>query len=370
MQSVEAGIIKEVFEDAINYSKSGTLLRQVINVINSNFDFNKSKERHILNDVYEDILSNLSNSKATGEFYTPKALTNFIVEMIDPRLGQKVLDPACGTGGFLISAIEHLLKQKPSSEQMDQMGELINGKELKQMPHLLCMTNMILHGIDKPVGIKRGSSLSKPINDIKGSEKVDVIVANPPFGGVVKQGEEQNFPPALRSKETADLFLILMMNLLKPAGRVGLVLPDGILFGDGSQAKLKKELLENFNVHTIVKIPSGAFIYTPISTNLIFFEKGKPTKEVWYYQIQPPVGSKSYGKTKPISDKYFEECKQWWNNRTENEVAWKVDIKTIVEKNYNLDFKNPHVSQQEEELSYQEIVDRIKANLEESLKLI
>ncbi len=368
--SVQTGIVKEVFEDAINFSKSGTLTRQIINIINDNFDFNKSQDRHILNDVYENILSNLSSSKATGEFYTPKPLTNFIVQMVNPRLGEIVLDPACGTGGFLVNTIEHLREQNPSSEDVATFGQNLRGKEIKQMAHLLCMTNMILHGVDNPVGITRDSSLSQPIKDIKLAEKVDVIVANPPFGGVVKQGEEKNFPPALRSRETADLFLILIMNLLKSNGRAGLVLPDGILFGGGSQAKLKKELLETCNVHTIVKIPSGAFIYTPISTNLIFFEKGKPTKEIWYYQIQPPQGSKSYGKTKPISDKYFEDCKTWWADRKETEQAWKVDIQTIIDRNYNLDFKNPFVVEGEKELSYNEIIQKIKENLNTSQSIL
>lgn len=363
-------IVKEVFEDAINYAKSGTLLRQVINEINNNFDFNKSKDRHVLNDVYEQMLKSLSDAQSTGQFYTPKALTNFIVDRVNPQIGEKICDPACGTGGFLISSIEHILAQSPSSLDLNTLADHLYGTELKQMPHLLCMTNLILHGVDNPKQIKRGSSLAKPVNDIKSIDKVDVIVANPPFGGVVKQGEEANFPPALRSKETADLFLILIMNMLKTGGRAGVVLPDGILFGDGSQAKLKQELLETCNVHTIVKIPSGAFIYTPISTNLIFFTKGEPTKDIWYYQINGPTGSKSFGKTKPISEQYFENCMLWWDNRKENEQAWKVSLADIKSRNYNLDVKNPHQVAGEAELSYTEIIAKIKENLENGLKLL
>jgi type I restriction enzyme M protein len=366
----QALMVKQVFEDAINYSKSGTLLRQVINIINTSFDFTKTADRHVLNDFYEEMLRSLSDSQATGQFYTPKSLTDFVVEMVNPQPGESVCDPACGTGGFLVSSIEHIKQHNPSSQDVASFNELISGTELKQMPHLLCMTNMILHGVDNPKKILRGSSLAKPMSSIEISDKVDVIVANPPFGGVVKQGEEQNFPPALRSKETADLFIVLILNLLKHGGRAGVVLPDGILFGEGSQSKLKQELLETCNLHTIVKIPNGAFIYTPISTNLLFFTKGKATKEIWYYEIKPPVGSKSFGKTKPISSKYFEDCRLWWENRVENEVAWKVGIDEIKAKNYNLDFKNPHVSEIEKELTYQELVSKIRENARKTLTLL
>jgi type I restriction enzyme M protein len=366
----QALIVKQVFEDAINYSKSGTLLRQVINIINSSFDFTKSADRHILNDFYEEMLRSLSDAQATGQFYTPKSLTEFVVEMVNPQPGETICDPACGTGGFLVSSIEHIKRNNPSSEDVNNFGDTIVGTELKQMPHLLCMTNMILHGVDNPKRILRGSSLSKTISSIEMRDKVDVIVANPPFGGVVKQGEEQNFPPAFRSKETADLFMVYMMNLLKHGGRAGVVLPDGILFGEGSQSKLKKELLETCNLHTVVKIPSGAFIYTPISTNLLFFTKGEATKEVWYYEIKPPVGSKSYGKTKPISSKYFDDCRAWWENRLENEVAWKIGIDEIKAKNYNLDFKNPHVGEVEKELSYNELIAKIRENMNKTIELL
>jgi type I restriction enzyme M protein len=363
-------IVTQVFEDAINYSKSGTLLRQVINIINSSFDFNKSHDRHVLNDFYEQMLKSLSDSQSTGQFYTPKALTEFIVEMVDPKPDEKICDPACGTGGFLVSSIEHIKKRNLSSEQLSKLNENIIGTELKQMPHLLCMTNMILHGIDSPKRIVRGSSLNKPITSIDFKDKVDAIVANPPFGGVVKQGEEQNFPPQFRSKETADLFMVLMINLLKHEGRAGVVLPDGILFGEGSQSRLKQELLETCDLHTIVKIPSGAFIYTPISTNLLFFTKGKPTKDVWYYEIKPPEGKKSFGKTKLLTASYFEECKKWWNNRVASDVAWKVSIDDIKAKNYNLDFKNPYIGEVEKELSYDELTAKIIENSQKIINIL
>ena len=338
-----AGLLRDVFEDAFNYMKSGTLLRQVINKVNQDIDFNESATRHLFGDIYEQILKDLQSAGNSGEFYTPRALTEFAVQMVNPKLGEIVLDPACGTGGFLTCAYEHIKENVKTSKQLTKLKESIRGVEKKQLPHLLCATNMMVHGIEVPSNIKHDNTLTRPIRDYGRKDQVDVIVTNPPFGGMEEDGIERNFPAEFRTRETADLFLVLVMELLKDGGRAAVVLPDGTLFGEGMKTRLKKKLVEECNLHTIVRMPKGVFApYTSINTNVLFFEKGTPTKEIWYYEHPYPEGYKSYSKTKPMRIQEFEPEKAWWTKREETEQAWRVPIETIIERNYNLDIKNPN----------------------------
>src|SRR5688572_13659546 len=344
-----SGLIRMTFIDAHNYMKNGTLMRQVINKIND-IDFNASVDRHMFGDIYEKILRDLQSAGNAGEFYTPRAVTQFIVEQINPRLGETILDPACGTGGFLVCAIEHLRKQAKIEAHEQKIQECFSGIEKKHLPHVLCMTNLLLHGIDVPSNIRHDNTLARPLRDWGPKERVDVIVTNPPFGGMEEDGIEANYPAEFRTRETADLFLVLLMKILKPGGRAGLVLPDGTLFGEGVKTRIKEALLRDCNLHTIVRLPNGVFNpYTGIRTNLLFFTKGPPTKEVWYYEHPYPPGAKSYNKGKPIRIEEFAPERAWWDNRVEgfsarleNEHAWPVSVEEIRAGGYNLDLKNPH----------------------------
>ena len=336
-------IVKEVFEDAYNYMKSGTLIRQVLNKLNG-IDFNIASEKHLFGDIYEQILKDLQSAGNAGEYYTPRAVTQFMVDMVNPQLGEKILDPACGTGGFLVCSIEHIRKhQVKNVEDNATLQGTIYGVEKKPMPHLLCVTNMLLHGIEVPSTIRRDNTLARPLHNYTPKDRVDVIITNPPFGGVEEDGIQANFPATFRTKETADLFLILIMTLLKPNGRGAIVLPDGTLFGEGVKTRIKEKLLEECNLHTIVRLPNGVFSpYTSIKTNLLFFTKGEPTREVWYYEHPYPAGYKSYSKTKPIRIEEFAPEKAWWENREESELAWRVSVEDIKANNFNLDIKNPN----------------------------
>lgn len=339
--SPQAKIIRSVFEDTYNYMKNGTLFRQVINEIDK-LDFNNQKDRHLFNDIYETILKELQSAGSAGEYYTPRAVTQFMVDILNPRLGETILDPACGTGGFLTCSINHVRDQVKTAKERDIMQKSILGIEKKPLPHLLCTTNLMLHGFDLPA-VKRDNYLNKPYADWGKKDHVDIILTNPPFGGVEEDGTETNFPAKFRTKETADLFLALIMKLLKEGGRAAVVLPDGTLFGEGVKTRIKQELLERCNLHTIVRLPNGVFNpYTGIKTNLLFFEKGTPTKEIWYYEHPYPEGVKSYNKGKPIHIEEFDAEKAWWENREENPYAWKVPVEEIVNRGYNLDIKNPH----------------------------
>ncbi len=337
-------IIRSVFSDAYNYMKSGTLMRQVINKVNE-VDFNKKADRHLFGDIYEKILKDLQSAGNAGEYYTPRAVTQFMTQMIDPQLKEKMLDPACGTGGFLVSVIEHVRAHYvKTNTDREKLQKMVKGIEKKPLPHLLCVTNMILHGIEVPTQVLRDNTLTRPLRDYGPSDQVDVILTNPPFGGMEEDGIENNFPTAFRTRETADLFLILIMTLLKDGGRGAIVLPDGTLFGEGVKTKIKEKLLEECNLHTIVRLPNGVFApYTGIKTNLLFFTKGEPTKEIWYYEHPYPEGVKSYNKTKPMVIEEFEPEKKWWNKRKETDRAWKVTAVQIKANNFNLDIKNPHV---------------------------
>jgi type I restriction enzyme M protein len=339
-------LIREIFSDAYNYMKSGTLMRQVVNRLNTDIDFNDSQKRHGLGDIYEKLLKDLQSAGNAGEYYTPRAVTQFAVDMIDPRLGEKIMDPACGTGGFLAAAIEHVRKngvKTPSQEK--QLQACISGVEKKPLPHLLCTTNMILHGIDTPNQVRHDNTLSRPLRDYSNRDRVDVVLTNPPFGGMEEDGIENNFPAEFRTRETADLFLVLIMTLLKKGGRAAVVLPDGTLFGEGIKTRVKEKLLNECNLHTIVRLPKGVFApYTSIKTNVLFLERGTPTKEVWYYEHPYPPGYKSYSKTKPMRIAEFDAEKAWWNERVENEFAWKVTLDEIRERGFNLDIDNPNAA--------------------------
>ncbi len=345
-------VVRGVFEDAYNYMKSGQLLRQVINKLNA-IDFNRQAERHQFNDLYEKILRDLQSAGNAGEFYTPRAVTQFMVDMVNPQLGEVVLDPATGTGGFLVCSIENLRKQVKNANDEATLQQSIRGVEKKQLPHMLCVTNLMLHGIEVPSTIRHDNTLARPLRDYTAADRVDVILTNPPFGGVEEPGIEQGFPADVRTKETADLFLVLIKHILKPGGRAALVLPDGTLFGEGVKTRIKEQLLAECKLHTIVRLPNGVFApYTGIKTNLLFFTKGQPTTDVWYYEHPYPPGVKNYNKTKPIRIEEFDAEKAWWGteangfaSRTENERAWKVSIEQIKAANYNLDQKNPHVGE-------------------------
>ncbi len=343
-------LIRGVFEDAYNYMKSGTLLRQVVNKLNESIDFNKSQDRHLFGDIYEQLLRDLQSAGNAGEYYTPRAVTRFMVERTNPRLGELILDPACGTGGFLTCALEHIRKSEVKSPADEQrLQESLRGVEKKPLPHLLCTTNMLLHGIEVPVNIRHDNTLARPYASYTSNDRVDVILTNPPFGGMEEDGTEKNFPATFRTRETADLFLALIVHLLRDGGRAAIVLPDGTLFGEGIKTRIKQELLEKCNLHTIVRLPNGVFApYTGIRTNLLFITKGEPTKEIWYYEHPYPPGVKSYNKTKPIRIEEFEAERKWWGKpgqevrRKECEFAWRVPIKQIQESNFNLDIKNAH----------------------------
>ena len=348
-------VIRGIFEDAYNYMKSGQLLRQVINKIQQGVDFNRAQERHAFGDMYEQLLRDLQNAGNAGEFYTPRPVTEFMVRMVDPKLDEKVLDPACGTGGFLTCTIEHKRQRYAQTAEDERVLQAsIFGVEKKPLPHLLATTNMILHGIEVPNQIQHDNTLARPLASWTPKERVDCIVANPPFGGMEEDGIESNFPAVFRTRETADLFLVLIMHLLKPGGRAAVVLPDGFLFGEGIKSRIKEKLLAECNLHTIVRLPNGVFNpYTGIKTNLLFFTKGAPTKEVWFYEHQYPEGVKSYSKTKPLRIEEFSVEEAWWGNeadgfvaRQANEFSWKVSVEELRSRGWSLDCKNPYVGEQ------------------------
>ncbi len=347
-------VVQDVFEDTYNYMKSGTLMRQVINKI-CEINFNAQEDRHTFGNIYEQILKDLQSAGNAGEFYTPRAVTQFIVNRVDPQLDESVLDPACGTGGFLACTIRHKRTNQVKTDIDEQtLQASIQGVEKKSLPHMLCVTNMILHGIDTPTNIKHDNTLSRPLRDYTNKDRVKIIVTNPPFGGMEEDGIENNFPATFRTRETADLFMTLIIHRLKNQGRAAVVLPDGFFFGEGMKTRLKEKLLAECNLHTIVRLPNGVFNpYTGIKTNLLFFTKGQPTEHIWYYEHPYPQGVVSYNKTKPMRFEEFQPEIDWWGEekdgfaaRVATEQAWKVSINEIKARNYNLDIKNPHIEDQ------------------------
>lgn len=362
-------IVREVFEGNNNYMKSGINIRKVLNKLNE-IDFNIAKDRHTFGEIYEGILKELQSAGKSGEFYTPRAITQFITDMINPQIGEKVLDPACGTGGYLTAAIEHLKEQAKTVDDRKSLQDNVMGWEYKPLPYLLATTNLILHDIEVPNILFR-DSLDQPLSNYKERDRVNVILANPPFGGIVANSNENNFPQNFRTKESADLFLVLMVHLLKQGGRAGIVLPDGSLTGEGVKQRVRQKLLEECNLHTIIRLPNSVFQpYATVATNLLFFDKETSTKEVWYYEHKLPEGQKSYSKTKIIQIKEFEPIKEWWNNRTESELSWKVDIKTIIERGYDLDIKNPHKQEEVHEYTSSELIEMLSKSFGKSQLLL
>ncbi|WP_217570954.1 N-6 DNA methylase, partial [Mesorhizobium sp. GbtcB19] len=340
-------VVRDVFEDAFNYMKSGHLIRQVVNRINE-IDFNNLDERRHFGEFYEQLLNSLQSAGNAGEFYTPRAVTAFMVDRIDPHPGEIVFDPACGTGGFLSCAINHMeAKYIRTPKQRQTMESALRAVEKKQLPHMLCVTNMLLHGIEDPSFVRHDNTLARPLISWSKDERVDIVVTNPPFGGKEEDGIENNFP-TFRTKETADLFLALIVRLLNAGGRAAVVLPDGTLFGEGIKARLKEHLMEECNLHTIVRLPNSVFKpYASIGTNLLFFEKGAPTKEIWFYEHHVPEGQKAYSMTKPIRLEHFQGCVDWWGGkerigRVETPQAWRVTAEEVKARGCNLDIKNPH----------------------------
>ena len=367
----KSAIVKEVFEDAFNYMKNGVLLRQVINAIDE-VDFTELDERHAFNDIYETILKDLQSAGNSGEFYSPRATTEFIAEMINPQIGETVADFACGTGGFLTSALEILQKQIKTVEDKETVNRSLFGIEKKNLPHLLCMTNLLLHDIDEP-NIMHGNSLEKNVRDYKEEDRFDCIMMNPPYGGTEEKIIQSNFPTELQTSETADLFVALILYRLKQNGRVGIILPDNFLFGnENSQKALKERLLNECNLHTIVKLPAGVFApYTSITTNILFFDKTEATKEIWYYDVPLPEGYRSFSKTKPFKSVHLDGVRKWWNDRDKEDLnSYKVSIDEVRAKEFNLDFKNPNKLVEEKEYTLDELLTTMDVKSKNIVSLV
>ncbi len=338
-------VIAAVFKETFNRMLSGYLLRDVINKINE-VNFASSDDIHTMAHLYESMLREMRDAAGdSGEFYTPRPLIRFIVQQVDPKLDEVVLDPACGTGGFLVEAVEHLRPKVSTVEQLRSIDENVRGIEKKPLPYLLGMMNLLLHEVHQP-HIVRDNALAYPVTQIKRADRVDVVLTNPPFGGEEEKGIAANFPE--QTAETAWLFLQLVQRRLTTGGRCGIVVPNGVLFADGVGARIKKRLMEECNLHTIVRLPPGVFApYTAIQTNLLFFEKTGRTKEVWFYELPLPEGRKNYTKTKPLRFEELGDCQAWWGGkqrkgRKESERAWRVPIANIEADNYNLDRRNPN----------------------------
>ena len=345
---VRGRLVKEVFTDLNNYMKDGVLIRQVVNVLNE-IDLTDFKVRHAFNEIYETILKDLQSAGKSGEFYTPRAVTDFVVKMVDPKVGETIADFACGTGGFLVSALNHMKEEVSTTTSNEKLQKSFYGVEKKSLPYLLCTTNMLLHDINEPQ-IIRGNSLEKNVRDYEDEDKFDVILMNPPYGGTEKKSVQQNFPTELRDSETADLFMVEILYRLKENGRVGIVLPDGFLFDtSATKVAIKRKLMNECNLHTIIRLPGSIFApYTGIATNLLFFDKTGPTKETWFYRMDLPEGYKAFSKTKPVELRHFDCVINWWNNRIEikdekederKSDTWKSKKYTIeeIEKlNYDL----------------------------------
>lgn len=362
-----AAVVREVFQSSNNYMKSGYGMRKVINKLNE-IDFNNSEDKHIFGTIYESILLELRDAGNKGEYYTPRAITQFMTQMTDPKLGDKVLDPASGTGGFLTAAIDYVRDHYVKTVDDEHiLQKSIEGWEYKPVPFVLGLTNLILHGIDVP-NYHYTDSLKKEYNSIGKKDQVEIILANPPFGAGLEEGVETNFPSAYRCKESADLFVILMLQLLKSNGRCAIVLPDGSITGDGVKARIREKLLSDANLHTIIRLPQSTFHPATVSTNLLFFEKGSPTKEIWYYEHRLPEGQKSYSKTKPIRFEEFQPIIDWWDKREENEVAWKVKVEDL--KNWDLDVKNPNTTSNEIAYSTEDTLNSLKKSFERSTGIV
>lgn len=341
---IKKAIVKAIFEDSNQYMKDGILLRKVINEIDT-IEFDEYNERHAFGEIYETILKSLQSAGNAGEFYTPRAVTDFMVEMINPKLGERIADFACGTGGFLTSALKILEPQIKNIEDRELYNSSVYGIEKKPLPYLLSITNMLLHDIDNP-NIFHGNSLERNIRDYKTTDKFDIILMNPPYGGTESEGVKINFPADLRSSETADLFMSVIMYRLNETGRAAVIIPDGFLFGtENAKSAIKKKLVDEFNLHTIIRMPSSVFSpYTSITTNILFFDKTKKTEIIWIYRLDMPEGYKHFSKTKPMKIEHFDNCRSWWNNRkeikdseTDTYLAKSFSAQEIIGRGYDLD---------------------------------
>ena len=378
---VNKAIVKTTFEDTNNYMKDGILLRQVINVINE-LKLDDYEEAHAFGEIYESILRELQSAGSAGEFYTPRAVTDFMAQTINPKIGEKMADFACGTGGFIVSWLKALESQKKTIEDRKAFDTSVYGIEKKQFPYMLCVTNLLLHDIDTP-RIYHDNSLLHDVLDYTEDDQFDVILMNPPYGGNEKSEVKNHFPADLASSETADMFMSVIMYRLKKNGRAGVILPDGFLFGtDNAKLAIKKKLLSEFNLHTVIRLPHSVFApYTSITTNILFFDKTCSTKETWFYRLDMPEGYKNFSKTKPMQLEHFAPVTEWWNNRTEIQVdgfdkAKKYSVQELADRNYNIDLCGfPH---EEDEIlppkdliqQYQEKRISLNADIDRILKKI
>ena len=373
-------IVRAVFEDANQYMKDGVLLRKVINEIDE-IEFEEYNDRHAFGEIYETILKSLQSAGNAGEFYTPRAVTDFMVKIIEPKLGESIADFACGTGGFLTSALKELEKQVKTIEDREKYDNSVYGVEKKPLPYLLAITNMLIHDIDSPK-IIHGNSLDRNVREYKDNERFDVILMNPPYGGTESEVVKNNFPADLRSSETADLFMSLIMYRLKQNGRAAVIIPDGFLFGtDNSKSSIKKKLIEEFNLHTIVRMPSSVFSpYTSITTNILFFDKTRATDSVWIYRLDMPDGYKHFSKTKPMKIEHFDHCVQWWKNRveikdteTDSYKAKKYSIYELSKRLYDFDlcgypkFEEEILSPEDTLRAFHEKINSLNAKIEKKL---
>ena len=378
---MKKAIVKTTFEDANNYMKGGVYLRQVIDVVNE-IDLEDTSETHAFGDIYESILKELQSAGSSGEFYTPRAVTEFMAEMIEPKIGETMADFACGTGGFLTSWIKQLENQKSNTGDIEKINTSFYGMEKKPFPYLLCITNLLLHGMENP-NVTHGNSLTKNLLDYTEKDQFDKILMNPPYGGHENASVKGYFPDDLASSETADLFMSVIMYRLKKNGRAAVILPDGFLFGnDNAKTSIKEKLIKDFNLHTIIRMPGSVFApYTSITTNILFFDNTTPTEDVWFYRMDMPEGYKHFSKTKPMKLEHFDKVKAWWNDRQEIVIdewpkAKKFSAKEIADNDFNLDLCGfPH---EEEEIlepmelikSYQEHRQALNAKIDKVLETI
>lgn len=382
---IKKSIVKTTFEDANQYMKDGVLLRQVINIIDE-LDLSDYEESHAFGEIYESILRELQSAGSSGEFYTPRAVTDFMAKMIAPQIGEQCADFACGTGGFLTSWLKELAPKVSTTEDQERFNNSIYGIEKKQFPYMLCITNMLLHDIDVPQ-VYHDNSLIRDVLDYTASDQFDVVLMNPPYGGSEKTEVKNHFPADLASSETADLFMSVIMYRLKENGRAAVILPDGFLFGtDNAKVAIKKKLLSEFNLHTVIRMPHSVFApYTSITTNILFFDHGKPTEETWFYRLDMPEGYKNFSKTRPMKLEHFAPVMEWWNNRKEITVdgfdkARCFTVEELATRTYNIDLCGyPHEEEeilppkeliqqyQEKRASLNADIDRILAQITEIL---
>lgn len=368
-------VLRAVFKETFNRMLSGYLLRDVVNKIDE-VNFASADDIHTMAHLYESMLREMRDAAGdSGEFYTPRPVIRFMAQQVDPQLGETVLDPACGTGGFLVEALEHVRPQVRNVEQLRSLDRDLRGVEKKPLPYLLGMMNLLLHEVQQP-HIVRDNALARPLSDIRKADRVDVVLTNPPFGGEEEKGIQANFPEATRTAETAWLFLQFVQRVLDQGGRCGIIVPNGVLFADGLGARIKERLLSECNLHTVVRLTQGVFApYTPIPTNLLFFEKTGRTKDVWFYELPPPDGRKGYSKTKPLRFEEFGDCQAWWGGidrtgREATERAWRVPIADIEASGYNLDLRNPNRADDLAHRPPQELVAELLKTEEEILDLL